>query len=188
MDQLASYDISTYPFLIRFAHQHLSFRIPEFLSLCDLFGVRGSVRLLPDLSYLESCPFLPIGGITEDVLVRIVSRSILVQQAFQIFSYGSSPGSLFSNSKAISDEDMATYKNSSFKFIIDPFGKSLRSSEQSHLINSFSFLPLDGRIDLQNPEVTFAILACLSSETWPSEHESWFFGRRVGCMLTFDSF
>lgn len=168
-----------YPFVLRFAHQHLSFRLPELFSLLELFEVSDLVKIPSDLSFLEYCPFLPIGGIPLDVLKQIVSRSILIRDLYQNYCYSSSVDDLIVDvEKSCTIREMlAPLSTSSFKFTFDTFGSTLSAEQQMAIINRFSFLPLKGPIKLQDPDETFVVFGCLSSKTWNFDPEIWLFGR-----------
>ena len=179
--------------MLRFAHQHLSFRLPELFSLLKLFGIgRDHVQLPADLSFLEYCPFLPIGGVPLDILKKVISRSILIRDLYQNYSYSESIDGLVScvQESPILQELLSPLSDASFKFIFDTFGSTLSSDEQKTIINRFSFLPLRGPIKLCNPDETFVISCCLSSATWKFNPEIWLFGRLLaqGSRYLIDTF
>lgn len=179
---LKTFSSSEYPYIIRFVHQHLDFRIPEFLSLCDLFTVRDLLKIPPDLTFLETCPFLPVGGVPLPILMEIVSRSILIRNLYEIYACSFTLDDLIDKleaSTSIKDNLHNNFSDSSFKFVFDTFGSTFSFVQQKSYINRFSILPLNGPINLTNPEILFVVFGCFSSSTWKVDQELWCFGRLV---------
>ena len=72
------------------------------------------------------------------------------------------------------------YKESSFKFKVEPFAFSMSMRERLSMINTFSFLPFNGPVEMTSPKVTFSILIKGTSEQWPeSGHEMFYLCRHV---------
>jgi tRNA (guanine10-N2)-methyltransferase len=45
--------------------------------------------------------------------------------------------------------------DTSFKFVIDGYNRSIKQSRQREIINSFSYMAMLGKIDMNNPQIMF---------------------------------
>lgn len=178
-------------FILRFAHQHLNFRIAEYRAISELFGndifdtFLDNIDTNNDLRHLyKRTPFIPIKNMER--IDQIVSRSILIKNAYHCIARAKSRKELVEkvkNNPLVSlimtrkEQDSA-----SFKFIVDTFGKRFTLEEQVAMINEYSFLSLGGPVRMNNPDITFCIAARVRDENDRLDDdlvEEWYFGRLI---------
>lgn len=87
--------------------------------------------------------------------------------------------------KALPIHTWLPFKNVSFKFMIDGYGRKYSQEESIQIIESFSFLPFEGPIIMTEPEVTFTILVNKDEMFCQSFGEEWYFGILVICYYTY---
>ena len=88
--------------------------------------------------------------------LQVLGRSSILAYMCRFLVFATSFDDLLTQVRDMNDEFLI-YRNDSFKFEVDAFGKSLDPREQLVLINSFSFMPLKGPIHLKDPKVTFVL-------------------------------
>jgi tRNA (guanine10-N2)-methyltransferase len=137
--------------ICRFAQIREKFRLGEIESLFTLFDPSAQID-----SYSLASPFALVSFKDESSALQVLRRSSIMNYMCQFFASSSSLEDLLAQVRAMNDS-FVKYKKSSFKFEVDAFGKSIDAKEQVDLINSFSFMPLEGPINLKEPEVTFVL-------------------------------
>ncbi|CAH1406059.1 unnamed protein product [Nezara viridula] len=135
-------------YLFWFANEHLDFRINEIKSIVSLLNV--------DLKWLKTPyedPFW-IGELDSDEsATKIASRSITVRYIIDLWSTAPSVSELHNELHGLSHSLLAPYSDASFKIKVEIFGKSQTQKEKLDKIESFNYLPLNGRVQLKNPEL-----------------------------------
>lgn len=141
-------------FLLRYAQVREDFRIPELEGIINLFNIQVSI-----IENIRSSPFLIVSSQDQDAIKRISSRSVLLKESSKILAQGSSLEDLraISMKRMTDSHDFDSFSNLSFKFQVDTFGEHISLSDQLNIINSFSFLPLKGMVNLSNPDIIFTI-------------------------------
>ncbi|KAJ1955224.1 hypothetical protein EC988_002000 [Linderina pennispora] len=141
-------------YIVQFAHFHEDFRLAELESLATLEGVEISYD---PSTYDTMSPFLVIEVASDELAAKLVRRAILLRRIVEYWGSGTTYDELFAEVKQ-TPERWADYHQSSFKFTVGGFGKSLTTKEQISVIESFSFLGFEGKIEMRNPDVEFAVL------------------------------
>jgi len=181
-------------FLLRFAHQHLNFRLAEYRALLEAFASKDISKTLTNLEndndlyhFSERTPFIPIINVQEQDIKKVVSRAILIKRAYHCIAKASSKVELVRKIKSdpslwsliMTQEEQ---KHASFKFIVDTFGKRLSLEEHVDMINEYSFLSLGGHVRMRDPDMTFYIIGRVRDENDVFDNdliEEWYFGRLV---------
>ncbi|KAJ2608780.1 hypothetical protein H4S08_004322 [Coemansia sp. RSA 1365] len=166
-------------FIVYFAHWHEDFRLAELEALTLLEDV---VVEYDQANYTSKSPFLIVEIESALQAAKLVRRGILVKSIVEYWGSGSTYDELFAEVKQ-QPERWTEHKNSSFKFTVDGFGKSLSQEEKISTIESFSFLGFEGPIRMKDPSVEFLVCEEYGESHKPSSSEKprriWF-GRIVG--------
>lgn len=104
---------------------------------------------------------------SEEAAIRLVRRSILARNIFEVWGTGTTYEELHASVKELSPHLWHLYKSCSFKFSVDPFQGSRTISEQLELIESFRFLEFDGPIKMKGADQDFRILEDWPLKVWP---------------------
>ncbi|XP_076923000.1 uncharacterized protein LOC143584979 [Bidens hawaiensis] len=184
-------------YLCVFYHRLLDYRKPEFESLANLFNNNNPTTRTSLYSYsLEwklpqhhhpDSPFhfvnLPY---EEDIARNIANRSILVKGLYEIWGQGSSYEELKEAINSYPDDRKLPYltPDTTFRIIIDSFGKAMTFNDQTARIKGMSYIPFQGRVDLRNPEHKFWLIETddygSANGLPPVNEKTIFFGREVG--------
>ncbi|KAH0434501.1 hypothetical protein IEQ34_026805 [Dendrobium chrysotoxum] len=184
-------------FLCVFFHRLLDYRRPEVESLAELFGVfepmedgspvrPGSLEWkLPQNHHVDS-PFHFVNLPSEDVARNIARRSMLVKGIYELWGEGTTNDDLEKAIRGFPDERKLPYlkPESSFRIIVDNFGKVISFQEQNERIRGLSYIPFKGRVDLRNPDHKFWLMEIddygENNGLPPVVERRIFFGREVG--------
>ncbi|KAJ3197422.1 hypothetical protein HK101_003848 [Irineochytrium annulatum] len=116
-----------------------------------------NVRLGYDISTLSvHSPFFVVTLDCAEDAKRLIRRSILIREIVELWNDEPSMDALLESVKG-SLQPFEPFRTSTFKFLVQAFGKSLTPAEQVKRIERFSFLPLEGEINLKDPAVTFCV-------------------------------
>ncbi|VFQ59074.1 unnamed protein product [Cuscuta campestris] len=178
-------------YLCVFYHRLLDFRKPEVESLADLFGAFESDRekslewKLPE-NYHTDSPFHFVNLPSEEIARNVANRSILVKGIYELWGEGNTYEELEDAIKNYPDERKLPYltPDSTFKISVDSFGKAISFQEQNGRIQSLSYIPFKGRVNLKNPDHKFCLIENDKYDSNnglpPILHRRVFFGREVG--------
>ncbi|GKD26799.1 tRNA (guanine(10)-N2)-methyltransferase, partial [Tanacetum coccineum] len=170
----------------------LDYRKPEFESLAHLFGAfdgnddnQSLEWKLPQHHHPDS-PFHFVNLPNEDIARNIANRSILVKGLYEIWGEGSSYEELKEAINSYPDDRKLPYitPDSTFRIIIDSFGKAIPFKDQTARIKGMDYIPFQGRVDLRNPEHKFWLIETddygTNNGLPPVVDKRIFFGREVG--------
>ncbi|TXT16049.1 hypothetical protein VHUM_00552 [Vanrija humicola] len=170
-------------YFLRLSLEHLSFRIPELLSIAQLFGFE-----LKFVSEDLSRGVVVIEVEKEEHVERILDRGILVISANRLYAQGATYDELHAQLRDrldLFEPDLDV----TFKMVVDGVNNRALDRRARAVINSFAYTGLRGKIDLTNPEVEFVALEDYDLVTLHT-HEARlvrdgnfrqvYFGRRVG--------
>lgn len=173
-------------YLCVFFHRLLDYRKPEVESLAQLFGVHESLEWkLPEHHHPDS-PFHFVNLPSDDIARSIANRSILVKGIYELWGEGSSYEELEVAINNYPDENKLPFlsSESTFRIIVDSFGKAISFQEQNDRIKMFSYIPFKGRVNLRNPENKFWLMETddygSNNGLPPIMQKRIFFGREVG--------
>ncbi|KUI61734.1 tRNA (guanine(10)-N2)-methyltransferase [Cytospora mali] len=144
-------------FLVRFTHQHETFRVPELQALAEVENVPFTV-----VSYDPESPFCIITIPDAQAAARISSRAILTQSIHEYWGSGNTLDELHDAVKQRSSHLWGQHSESSWKFNIDSFQGTRTLDSRRELINTFRYMPLQGPIKMKNPDQEYTIF-----EEWP---------------------
>ncbi|VAH52423.1 unnamed protein product [Triticum turgidum subsp. durum] len=177
-------------YLCVFYHRLLDYRRPEVQSLAELFGGPGSgdaVEWRMPENHHEDSPFhlVRLPG-DERLAAQIANRSLLVKGIYELWGQGATYDELEKAIREYPDERKLPYltPESSFKIVVDSFGKVISFEEQNEIIKGFTYIPFEGRVNLKKPEHKFFVLETddYGSQNGlpPVVQKTIFFGREVG--------
>ena len=198
-------------FLFWCAHEHIDFRIPEFESIANFFDIRlkwisggpepnknkihepngdikGSLAFnCQNGKNQEVNPWVILELPSEEIALKICSRSISTKYCIHLWASATARLELHALVQAFISENREELEDSyfnanvSFKLNIDAFMKKLPSSDKHERIETFSYLPFQGPVSLQNPDVTLIELefSGFDHNNLPEEPINLFFGRFV---------
>lgn len=180
-------------YLCVFFHRLLDYRRPEVEALAELFGAfeqdgtdsKSLEWKLPELHHPDS-PFHFVNLPSEDIARNVANRSILVKGMYELWGEGSTYEELEEAIKEYPDERKSPYliPESTFRIIVDSFGKVMSFQEQNERIQGLTYIPFKGRVNLKNPEHKFWLIETdeygSNNGLPPVVQRRIFFGREVG--------
>lgn len=155
-------------YFIRLTHTHETFRLPELEALALSHDIELHI-----VDYKPTSPFCIVrvkpasssGYLTfeeyHNSARALVADSILAKSIYELYATTNTYEDLHAQIKALPLSTWTPYKHISFKFSIDAFFGKRSSGEQRRIIESFSYLPFKGKIQMRNPDEEFIV-----SEEW----------------------
>jgi len=166
-------------FLFWCAIEHLNFRIPEFEALSKLFNIE-----LDWIVKSDALPWVIIDLSSEEDAKKIISRAISVKFCIHIWAEADSLLNFHQTLKNFPWDEQAQYLSEkvSFKVHVETFMKKLSLPERVEKIETLSYVPSQGKVQLDKPDVLFCYLEFkgLDHNNLAEEPEKIFFGRCVG--------
>lgn len=156
-------------YLIRFTQSHVTFRKPELDAIAAGFGIDVNI-----VYYHEDSPFCLVQfssrlqHTSDDTAARhafaksFISHSILAKEIYEFYAEAPTYDELHHNIQALPATTWQNYKHVSFKFIVEAFYGKRSVVEQRDIIESFGYLPFEGRIAMKKPDEEFRVF-----EEWP---------------------
>ncbi|KAJ2830816.1 hypothetical protein IWW50_000037 [Coemansia erecta] len=138
---------------VYFAHFHEDFRLAELDALSQLEGVEVEYDRS---SYTASSPFLVVTIASSAAAARLVRRGILIRSIAEYWGSGATYAQVYDEVKQDS-ERWDAYKQCSFKFTVEGFGRSLSQAEKVRVIEGFSFMGFEGPIRMKGAEAEFLV-------------------------------
>lgn len=162
-------------FLLCFAQENVEFRRPEIESIIKVFKLNVKVPC-PTRK-----PYWILENVSESDLKKIASRSLSLRYVAEIWSSANTYATFHDNLKAYCGSIDQSLKESSFRITVDTYNKKTKHADKIQRIESMSYLPLEGTIDLTNPDNNFMYFEFwgLDPMNVPSEPEEIIFGRWV---------
>jgi len=167
-------------FLLRFAHEHLNFRIPEILSIAGIFGFNINIGEEYDIK----SPYLVVELPSELCARQLMSRAVTVRSAYELWAEDVSYHGLFEKLRCLprSLTDRFTNANASYRVLVDSFNKQICLHDRIARVETLltDVLPFNGRMDLSATcDNTFCFMEYYGPQgTVPSDNPSMvFFGR-----------
>lgn len=166
-----------FQYLLWFAHEHVSFRLHEIEAIASILKI--PIKWIEPPSdkpwYLVELP-------SEDVVQQLTARSVTMRRAIQLWADEPTVPRLHASLKEkCLNGLLEPYKLKSFKVDVDLFCNSQTQEEKLERIESFSYMPFQGHVDLRNPDVTFQFIEYygLDPKIVPANPTRTFFGRVV---------
>ncbi|KAG8533238.1 uncharacterized protein KY384_002021 [Bacidia gigantensis] len=151
-------------YLIRFVQVHESFRQPEIEALAALNDI--------DLKWVF------YSKDDEKSAKELIFRSISCKSIHEIWGHGNTYPSLYASTESLSRHLWPIYGQSSFRFRFDDYQGSRSWSSGREIIQTFSYLNLQGPVSMSSPEQTFTVFEQFEKDA--SEPNRLFIGRFVG--------
>ncbi|KAF8513155.1 tRNA guanosine-2'-O-methyltransferase [Hysterangium stoloniferum] len=145
--------------LIQFAQAHADFRIPELLSVAFNYGFK--VDLPPDVNVNR--PFMTVTLQEEKHACLIAERCILVKSVHEYFASGETYSALHERN-CVQNHLWEPYKHTSWKFVVTGYNQTIPKARQRTVVEGFSYMALEGRIDLERPELHLCVFEEYSSK------------------------
>lgn len=139
--------------LVHFAQAHETFRKPEIEAVAELggFGIQFT-------EYSLNSPFA-LTMLQNEQQATHLSRSILVKAFYELWGSGTTYDDVHISLRArLTRVWKEKYLNQNFKFDIESYQGKRTNQEQRDIINSFSYLDLQGDVKMKNPELQFTVL------------------------------
>ena len=155
-------------YLLVFAQAHERFRIPELLSVSELFGL----SLRPPDDSDTTHPYMILDLENEAHAKTLVKRCILIKYFFassrqypgltgtlprsiyEFYAQGATYEEIHERNRKNQSKWSRYINDTSFKFTMASFNHTIPQTRQREVIESFSYMGFMGRIDLENPEIT----------------------------------
>lgn len=166
-------------FLLYFAQDNVSFRLPEIKSLIKFFGIDSMNSKLPDVDDIK--PYWILEDVAESDLRKIASRSVSLRFIAEVWSSGKGYNMFHQQLKEVSVEQQFKTTEFSFRVTVETYNKHFSHAEKIQKIDSLFYLPLNGRIELKNPDHNFIYFEFWGMDPMnpPNEPEEIVFGRWV---------
>lgn len=163
-------------FLLCFAQENVEFRRPEIESIIKLFKLNVK---LPCVAAKK--PYWILENVSESDLKKIASRSLSLRYVAEIWSIATSYEKFHDSLRAHCGSINQSLREASFRITVDTYNKKTKQAEKIQRIESMNYLPLEGTIDLTNPDNNFMYFEFwgLDPMNVPPEPEEIVFGRWV---------
>ncbi|XP_006614919.1 tRNA (guanine(10)-N2)-methyltransferase homolog [Apis dorsata] len=165
-------------YLFWFAQEHIDFRKAEMESILNIFGM--NMYIYPKL---KEHPYWIVNLPSENIANKISSRAVSVRFCIELWANSKTIEDLHSKLKnyPISEINKYAGPHKSFKIIVETFCKHFSQSEKIKKIDSFSYLPLEGPVRLNNPDTTLCYIEFygLDPNNIPEKPYELFFGRWI---------
>ncbi|XP_021925227.1 tRNA (guanine(10)-N2)-methyltransferase homolog isoform X2 [Zootermopsis nevadensis] len=165
-------------YLFWFANEHVDFRLPEITSIASLFNI--------NIRWLEKPnqhPYWVVELPSEKAARQIASRSVGLRSCMELWAQAKTEEELHKNVRSYPMELMKPYfkPDLSFKISVETFCNRQSQAEKVTKIESFSYLPLEGPVKLNDPDVCLQLLEYygLDSNHIPEKPYNLFFGRWI---------
>ncbi|XP_054268125.1 tRNA (guanine(10)-N2)-methyltransferase homolog isoform X2 [Macrosteles quadrilineatus] len=165
-------------YLLYFANEHNSFRLPEITAIAKLFKI--------PLKWIEEPsnePFWLVELPSEDSARLIASRSVCIRRIVHLWASATNTADLHSQLRE-QETLIRPYFSplSTFKIKVDTFCNHQTQREKLEKIESFSYLPIQGSVKLNSPDLALQYFEHygMDPNNIPNEPNRVFFGRIVG--------
>ncbi|XP_064085838.1 tRNA (guanine(10)-N2)-methyltransferase homolog isoform X2 [Macrobrachium nipponense] len=142
-------------YLLWCANEHIEFRIPELVSIASMFKIPVKWIDKP-----KEDPYVIVEMKNENDARKLMSRTMLVRSCYELWGQGCSEEELHSNVKLMPHELLKPHvsHDKTFKVRVETFNRSLKNSEKLQRIESLSYLPFEGKVDLTNPDTSLHMI------------------------------
>ena len=158
----------TIQYLLVLAQEKFNYAVPELESIAKCFEINLSEKVLLKSKYgltnLNNefySPFLILQSISEDEVKQLLSRSVLVKDAYEIWGYGNN---FLELKKSVQQfpchlKEKWFISSNSFAVRIKGVGKKVSLSQQVSKINLLEdILLFQGKVNLVNPNVEICVI------------------------------
>eukprot|EP00798_Chlamydomonas_sp_ICE-L_P004995 gene4995-34779_t len=150
-------------FLVHFIHRYLDFRVPDFESVANYFGV-PTTELTWRMPYGNEfmSPYWHVKLRSEEMAFNISERSMLTRGLFEVWGEGGTWEELQSSVEAYPESKKAPWltEDKSFKVEVSPFGSRLNHNEILRAVEKMRFIEAKGKVSMKDPDVCFWLIIC----------------------------
>ena len=84
----------------------------------------------------------------------VVTVIVLARSIYEFYAKGCSYEEMHERNRSICTHWAKYIPDTSFKFVVSGYNRSISQSRQKEIINGFSYMAMLGKIDMKNPEIT----------------------------------
>ncbi|KAJ8866493.1 hypothetical protein PR048_032336 [Dryococelus australis] len=165
-------------YLMWFANEHVQFRLPEIESLLSVFNIQYN-WIHQEISH----PFWVIELPSEHAATQIASRSVSLHCCVELWAQAKTEEELHRKLRVLPAEQFQLHFSAekSFRIKVDTFCNKLSQADKISKIENFSYLPIEGHVNLKDPDVCLNIIEFygLDSNNIPKKPLDLYFGRWV---------
>ncbi|XP_060524759.1 tRNA (guanine(10)-N2)-methyltransferase homolog [Cylas formicarius] len=137
-------------YLLWFAQEHIAFRVAEIQALLSLYQIEIKYQEVP--KYND--PFWIVEFASEEEAKLVASRSVSLRNCLELWAHEKSLEKLHETLKNKEKTFYSDFSNNkSFKVEVETFCRHFTQKEKIEKIETFSYLPLKGPVNLKNPEL-----------------------------------
>ncbi|CAL1279323.1 unnamed protein product [Larinioides sclopetarius] len=166
-------------FLLWYAHDHVNFRLQEFYAITKMFNINFEWIEEPSIND----PFFLINVPSPCDVKKIMSRTVLIRSAYELWARSKTISELHNNLKIIPKDFVEPYcgEDVSFRIMVESFGKKLSKEHKVERIDELVFLGFEGPIKLNNPDHSFLLMEYFGTDrnSAPESPYDVFFGRWI---------
>lgn len=166
-------------YLVYFAQEHVNFRFAEIESLLSVFHI--PVRFLEKPTDLQ--PYWIVEFNKEEDVKLLASRSLSIRYCLELWGHAKSMEDLHRDIKTLPTAFFEDHlqPNRTFKIAVQSFCKHLTQADKVTKIQTFSYLPFKGQVNLNNPDTHLLYLEYYGTDSNdpPEEPYCVFFGRWI---------
>ena len=164
-----------------------NFCLTEFLSVCELYGVKNVKYNHDTFSYdINKEPYLEISFDdieNPEICQKLIDRAALLKSIIKVYGEGDTLDEVLLDIDKNSKDEIKLEQESlqTFRFDIDFRGLSEKRKVQVDMINKFDKFPMKGKVDIQNAERIFIIFRNVieNQKNKTVESTKYFFGRQI---------
>ncbi|XP_055843285.1 tRNA (guanine(10)-N2)-methyltransferase homolog [Episyrphus balteatus] len=168
-------------YILWFAQEHVDFRAAEIESIVKLFDLKFNKLCEDSLK-----PYWIVELPNEETAIKLASRSVLLRCILELWSHSTCLPEFHKNlrqyvSQKENNTDQYFQNDRTFKINIETYNKHFTQKEKVEKIETFDYLPLEGQVDLKNPNVEWWNIEFygLNPQEVPDQPDDVFFGRLV---------
>ncbi|XP_034250406.1 tRNA (guanine(10)-N2)-methyltransferase homolog isoform X2 [Thrips palmi] len=165
-------------YLLWFAHDLVDFRMAEIKSLISVLDI--NMRWVEEPA---DHPFWIVEVPSEECVKKLASRSISLRGVIELWAHSNNISTLHQQLKALNPNVYQPYlqPHLSFKVEVETFSNHLSLPELVDKIESFSYLPIVGPVNLKNPDVKLWFMEYygLEPNNIPELPYQYYFGRWI---------
>ncbi|RDX42082.1 tRNA guanosine-2'-O-methyltransferase [Lentinus brumalis] len=142
-------------YLFVFAQVHDEFRIPELLSVAELYGF--DIKFSEDPKERDtSRPFMILELESEDHARLLAGRCILIKYVCEFYARGKSYEEMHERNRLRKPQWEKYIADTSFKFMVTAFNHTIPQRRQRDVVEGFAYMDFQGKIDMKNPDITLS--------------------------------
>lgn len=143
-------------YLLWYAHDLVNFKIQELEAIASCFNIKFEWHEEPCIKD----PYLLINLSSASDMRKIMSRSVMIRSAYELWGASHTRKDLHSQLKLVPNEFTKPFYKSdvSFRIMVESFGKKLSRSEKISRIDELAFMSFAGSIRLENPDFSFLLM------------------------------